>query len=151
MIIYERHENEIIAHFKCKDKNTDFWQWVEDITLDVSERVSPMLETMIQEIAIRNLMPKSNFSGKAKCHPDDEFDEKVGKKIASKRLMEKYYKYRDVVLEQTIQTINEIPHVYRHLYVETRRKTLCKQAQNILNLKMLFLDLNDIDIYKKGR
>lgn len=151
MIIYERHENEIIAHFKCKDKNTDFWQWVEDITSDVSKKVSPMLETMVQEIAIRNLMAKSNFSGKAKCHPDDEFDEKVGKEIALKRLMAKYYKYRDIILKQTIQTINEIPHVYTHLYLESRRNLLYDHIRKSLNVKIFSINFDDIDVYRKGR
>ena len=39
------------------------------------------------------LMPDS-FRTEVKCHPDDEFDVEVGKKIAKERILENYWRSR---------------------------------------------------------
>lgn len=38
---------------------------------------------------------KDIFSGKSKCHEDDNFDEAEGKRVASERMMKKYNSSKD--------------------------------------------------------
>lgn len=49
----------------------------------------------------------NQFTGKAKCHPDDEFDEAVGREIARKRLMDKYHKARIKALNRVDNILDE--------------------------------------------
>lgn len=43
---------------------------------------------------VKAALISEEFSGKSKCHPEDTFDENIGKDIARKRMMEKYHQAR---------------------------------------------------------
>lgn len=53
---------------------------------------------------------KAHYSVKVKCHPGDEFDEAEGKKMAKKRLLDKYYDIKDRAVERIL---NKADQVYR--------------------------------------
>ena len=46
------------------------------------------------------LKMKDAFTAKAKCHPDDEFNEDTGKEIARSRVLDKYHANRVDVLQK---------------------------------------------------
>lgn len=51
------------------------------------------------------------MSAKAKCSPDDEWDEEYGKELARKRLTEKIHRYRSNcygIIADTIEEITEL-------------------------------------------
>lgn len=53
---------------------------------------------------------KDEFSAVAKCHPDDEFDESIGKDVAKHKLLDKYHIARSKAcrrLEAAIQGMED--------------------------------------------
>lgn len=62
------------------------------------------------------IMPNT-FSVVVRCHPDDEFDEEVGKRLALNRLADKYTKSLNKHLENILNAIDEsLYELANHLY-----------------------------------
>ena len=64
---------------------------------------------------LRNGNMPNKFRVVVKCHPEDEFDAEIGKKIAKKRLLDNYWKSRHKAehrikqeLEAEVASINEV-------------------------------------------
>lgn len=106
MIKYKVFDNETIAYF---DNNgcSNLYTWMQSITIQVMKKLhipkDDFIRFNIQNIARDILINKTNFYGIAKCSPDDYFDIDFGKEIAKQRLLNKFYKYRDKVLVQTVK------------------------------------------------
>ena len=62
------------------------------------------------------IMPNT-FSVVVRCHPDDEFDEEEGKRLALNRLADKYTKSLNKHLENILNAIDEsLYELANHLY-----------------------------------
>ena len=48
---------------------------------------------------VSDYLDQHELYGKAKCAPEDKFDAEIGKEIARKRLLEKYYKFERSMLK----------------------------------------------------
>ena len=49
---------------------------------------------------------RDSLRGVAKCHPNDEFDYEVGKKLAKARLLDNYYKIQNDISQEVIKRIS---------------------------------------------
>ena len=95
MIKYTRVDNSVFAYFDDGNYNQyayDYWagnllgyfnKHSPDI---VSWKVTDIVHDIVNECAESGM----KFYGEAKCHPDDEYSQAVGKHIAGNRLLDKY-------------------------------------------------------------
>ena len=108
MINYESyHDYLVIAYFNNSNSHSQYSTWVNDITKDVMRKLklSDSYLPLVSKIAHEVLLPVDKLRGIAKCSPPDTFDIFVGRQIAKQRLLKKYYKYRDKVLNLVIEDI----------------------------------------------
>ena len=62
-----------------------------------------------------------SFVGVAKCSPDDEFDEKVGKNLAFRRAYEKYLKQKRRVMLDIADYVEKRADITRNYLKENKR------------------------------
>lgn len=60
------------------------------------------------EISANKLILKSSYTGKAKCNPEDEWDEDVGMDIARRRMLKKYYSDKLIALHTYEEILNTL-------------------------------------------
>lgn len=67
---------------------------------------------------------QNDYIGKAKCHPDDEFDIEFGKRLALLRAKQKYLNAVERVLEKSNRWVEEIGFRIDKLYMTHYRKAI---------------------------
>lgn len=82
-----RGAKEIVATIKC-DENDPQWVFNSQLFKHIGGiDIGPIQET---DTLVRKYKINSSYSGRAKCHPDDEFNEEFGKRLALLRAKAKY-------------------------------------------------------------
>ena len=76
----------------CKKTNCEF-----DI-VDLMDHISrnPCIPS---EMSIKEVLLRKEYVGKAKCNPEDKWNEEIGMEIARKRMLVKYYADKAVKME----------------------------------------------------
>lgn len=111
MICYLRYGNTVVATFRSKPADDYMY-----IGFSIYNKISKEL-TKIPFIADEDAEELMNFvfrvvrnrrdslRGVAKCHPNDEFDFEVGKKLAKERLLDNYYRIQNDISREVIKRI----------------------------------------------
>lgn len=121
MICYLRYGNTVVATFRSKPADNYMY-----IGFSIYNKISKEL-TKIPFIADEDAEELMNFvfrvlrnrrdslRGVAKCHPNDEFDFEVGKKLAKERLLDNYYRIQNDISCEVIKRIrhklNDMSHI----------------------------------------
>lgn len=121
MICYLRYGNTVVATFRSKPAGNYMY-----IGFSIYNKISKEL-TKIPFIADEDAEELMNFvfrvlrnrrdslRGVAKCHPNDEFDFEVGKKLAKERLLDNYYRIQNDISREVIKRIrhklNDMSHI----------------------------------------
>ena len=81
---------------------------LEDTTYDCINYVckNAGVDCIPANLLTTGLMPAS-FRTEVKCHPDDEFDVEVGKKIAKERILENYWRSRRKAMLRVAKKLEE--------------------------------------------
>jgi len=116
MIIYTADKNSVIAKFNKSyygDSINDRLCWEFDIVDNIFTRYikEDFMLPLIYNIVHDCLDKRSNFEGRAKCHPSDVFDVEIGKKLAKERLLKKYNTLVDRAYKKIINHVKNIPYV----------------------------------------
>lgn len=112
MICYLRYGNTVVATFRSKPADNYMY-----IGFSIYNKISKEL-TKIPFIAdedaeelmgfvfrvLRNR--RDSLRGVAKCHPNDEFDFEVGKKLAKERLLNNYYIIQSNIFWEVIKRVH---------------------------------------------
>lgn len=85
------------------------------VTKEIESYVNEDKRTVVTTIRIKDYMGDidANFIGKAKCSPEDKFDEKIGKKISklaskAKQMYEEYDEYEKQATNKLNELIEEV-------------------------------------------
>lgn len=83
--------NEDIKYFVNEEKRTvvAYIEGCRDDAYDEVSRISETYGVYISSYSEASKMPNS-FRGISKCHPDDEWNEEIGKKVARRKLFIAY-------------------------------------------------------------
>ena len=111
MIHYLRYGNTVEATFRSKP--TDNYMYIGfSIYNKISKELAKVpfiadedAEELMNYVfrVLRNR--RDSLRGVAKCHPNDEFDFEVGKKLAKERLLDNYYKIQSFIFWEVIKRI----------------------------------------------
>lgn len=98
----------MIKYYVNKDKRQVIGV-IDGTQYDVLKKINKMVdnEKFAYYYNEKCLMPNS-FKAVVTCSPDDEFDVEVGKHIAKKRIMERYYNSFDKRMEFFIKDISNM-------------------------------------------
>lgn len=85
------------------------------------------------------------FVGKAKCSDDDVFDESIGKYIAKKKCMEKYYRAKDNAIKQWYSRAKDRMNRVEYFIKKAERSKTFNNQKNIAyeNYYKALKDLSD--------
>lgn len=103
-----------------------------------------LLDDFFDGIVREVIVDKTNFVGKAKCHPDDEFNAEVGKELAKKRLLDNFHKFINRCIKRAKTRLNEIPYISRFVRSEWHTldfiKNLSNETDRFIITHKLFLE-----------
>lgn len=109
MICYLRYGNTIKAAFRSNPSDNYMY-----IGFSIYNKISKELLKLPFIACDENLMDfvfrvvrnrRDGLCGVAKCHPNDEFDFEVGKKLAKERLLDNYYRIQNDISREVIKRI----------------------------------------------
>ena len=109
MICYLRYGNTIKATFRSNPADNYMY-----IGFSIYNKISKELLKLPFIACDENLMDfvfrvvrnrRDGLCGVAKCHPNDEFDFEVGKKLAKERLLDNYYRIQNDISREVIKRI----------------------------------------------
>lgn len=119
MICYLRYGNTIKATFRSNPADNYMY-----IGFSIYNKISKELLKLPFIACDENLMDfvfrvvrnrRDGLCGVAKCHPNDEFDFEVGKKLAKERLLDNYYRIQNDISREVIKRIrhklNDMSHI----------------------------------------
>lgn len=100
---------------------------------EIESYVNEDKRTVVTTIRVEDYMGDidAKFTGKAKCSPEDKFDEKMGKKISKQRAWIKYNKFAKYLLKRDIDRYTALANKAKQMYEEYDEYE--KQATNKLN------------------
>ena len=112
MICYLRYGTTVVATFRSKPADNYMY-----IGFSIYNKISKELTKLpfIADDEVEELMDfvfrvlrnrRDSLRGVAKCHPNDEFDYEVGKKLAKARLLDNYYKIQNDISQEVIKRIS---------------------------------------------
>ena len=112
MICYLRYGTTVVATFRSKPADNYMY-----IGFSMYNKISKELTKLpfIADDEAEELMDfvfrvlrnrRDSLRGVAKCHPNDEFDFEVGKKLAKARLLDNYYKIQNDISQEVIKRIS---------------------------------------------
>ena len=112
MICYLRYGTTVVATFRSKPADNYMY-----IGFSMYNKISKELTKLpfIADDEAEELMDfvfkvlrnrRDSLRGVAKCHPNDEFDYEVGKKLAKARLLDNYYKIQNDISQEVIKRIS---------------------------------------------
>ena len=90
MIVYMRKGNTVIAKFISDYRLSDCVEWQHQLLHWMVKRFPTLAATTIQNSIDKYVTCDRNYCGKAKCHPDDDFDMLIGMEVAKYRLLQKF-------------------------------------------------------------
>lgn len=90
MIVYMRKGNTVIAKFVSNYGFSDYIEWQQQLFHWMIKRFPTLAAGTIQDSIDKYVTCDRNYCGKAKCHPDDDFDMLTGMRIARERLLWKF-------------------------------------------------------------
>lgn len=90
MIVYMRKGNTVIARFYSSYKFSDCVEWQQQLFRWMIKRFPTLAAGTIQDSIDKYATCDRNYCGKAKCHPDDDFDMLIGMALAKERLLLKF-------------------------------------------------------------
>lgn len=90
MIVYMRKGNTVIAKFVSNYGFSDYIEWQQQLFRWMIKRFPTLAAGTIQDSIDKYVTCDRNYCGKAKCHPDDDFDMLIGMRIAKNRLLQKF-------------------------------------------------------------
>lgn len=121
MICYLRYGNTVVATFRSKPADNYMY-----IGFSIYNKISKELTKIpfiadedaeeLMDFVFRVLRNRrASLRGVAKCHPNDEFDFEVGKKLAKERLLDNYYRIQNDIFREVIKRIrhklNDMSHI----------------------------------------
>lgn len=119
MICYLRYGNTVVATFRSNPSDNYMY-----IGFSIYNKISKELLKLPFIACDENLTDfvfrvvrnrRDGLCGVAKCHPNDEFDFEVGKKLAKERLLDNYYRIQNDIFREVIKRIrhklNDMSHV----------------------------------------
>ena len=112
MICYLRYGTTVVATFRSKPADNYMY-----IGFSIYNKISKELTKLpfIADDEAEELMDfvfrvlrnrRDSLRGVAKCHPNDEFDYEVGKKLAKARLLDNYYRIQKDISKEVIKRIH---------------------------------------------
>ena len=112
MICYLRYGTTVVATFRSKPADNYMY-----IGFSMYNKISKELTKLpfIADDEAEELMDfvfrvlrnrRDSLRGVAKCHPNDEFDFEVGKKLAKARLLNNYYRIQKDISKEVIKRIH---------------------------------------------
>ena len=112
MICYLRYGTTVVATFRSKPADNYMY-----IGFSIYNKISKELTKLpfIADDEAEELMDfvfrvlrnrRDSLRGVAKCHPNDEFDFEVGKKLAKARLLDNYYRIQKDISKEVIKRIH---------------------------------------------
>lgn len=103
MICYQRYGSTIIATFKSNSMDNKLYigfsmyrkinKELAKVPFIANEDTGELMDFIFRILQNR----QDSLCGVSKCHPNDEFDLEVGKKLAKKRLLNNYYHIQDEI------------------------------------------------------
>lgn len=90
MIEYTRKGNTVIAKFVSNYGFSDCIEWQQQLLHWMVKRFPTLAAGTIQDSIDKYATCDRNYCGKAKCHPDDDFDMLIGMALAKERLLLKF-------------------------------------------------------------
>ena len=112
MICYLRYGTTVVATFRSKPADNYMY-----IGFSMYNKISKELTKLpfiaddeaeeLMDFVFRVLQNRrDSLRGVAKCHPNDEFDFEVGKKLAKARLLDNYYRIQKDISKEVIKRIH---------------------------------------------
>ena len=112
MICYLRYGTTVVATFRSKPADNYMY-----IGFSMYNKISKELTKLpfiaddeaeeLMDFVFRVLQNRrDSLRGVAKCHPNDEFDFEVGKKLAKERLLDNYYRIQKDISKEVIKRIH---------------------------------------------
>ena len=112
MICYLRYGTTVVATFRSKPADNYMY-----IGFSMYKKISKELTKLpfIADDEAEELMDfvfrvlrnrRDSLRGVAKCHPNDEFNFEVGKKLAKARLLDNYYRIQKDISKEVIKRIH---------------------------------------------
>ena len=123
MICYLRYGTTVVATFRSKPADNYMY-----IGFSIYNKMSKELTKLpfIADDEAEELMDfvfrvlrnrRDSLRGVAKCHPNDEFDFEVGKKLAKARLLDNYYRIQKDISKEVIKRIHyQLNNMFRTFY-----------------------------------
>lgn len=109
MICYLRYGTTVVATFRSKPSDNYMYIGISIYNKICKELLKlPFIacDEELMDFVFRVLQNRrDSLRGVAKCHPNDEFDYEVGKKLAKARLLDNYYKYRMTSLRRSLKEL----------------------------------------------
>ena len=123
MICYLRYGTTVVATFRSKPADNYMY-----IGFSMYNKISKELTKLpfiaddeaeeLMDFVFRVLQNRrDSLRGVAKCHPNDEFDYEVGKKLAKARLLDNYYRIQKDISQEVIKRIcHQLNNMFRTFY-----------------------------------
>lgn len=90
MIEYTRKGNTVIAKFVSNYGFSDYVEWQQQLFHWMVKQFPTLAAATVHDSIDKYVTCDRNYCGKAKCHPDDDFDMLIGMAIARERLLQKF-------------------------------------------------------------
>lgn len=95
--------------YEVNEQNRTVKAVISDCKGDVVNRIKRLSKSLATDPeVVKAATISDNFSAVAKCHPDDTFDQKVGKGIAKKRLLNKYHAARAKACNRVEKVVDKL-------------------------------------------
>ena len=100
-LIFKEKDVKIMIKYNIDKEKGIVEAFLENCENDALNHVNRRLRAKgFGPVAGEKLKMKDTFHAKAKCHPEDVFDEAVGMELAKSRVLDKYHENRIMVLNQ---------------------------------------------------
>lgn len=111
MICYLRYGTTVVATFRSKPADNYMYigfsmynkicKELTKLPFIADDEAEELMDFVFRVLRNR----RDSLRGVAKCHPNDEFDFEVGKKLAKARLLDNYYKIQNDISQEVIKRI----------------------------------------------
>ena len=110
MITYSVSNNRIVAESNIGFMNSVLRHYYNNTNINPN-----IIYSIVDNIKKNLCMSGMKFYGEAKCNPEDTFNEKIGKRLAKKRLLVKYNRVLSMVDEELLKVLqNDIDFINRY-------------------------------------
>ena len=128
-------ENSSITYYIDEDKRT--------IVCKMTDCENDFMKS-VPDISLTGYELKPFYIGKAKCHPDDTWDEEKGKQLALYRMLQKYYTTKLKYSKQLLDSIKNQYYLIQDLCCFNQNKLLLCDVQ-LYNLRLRSNNYQDED------